>query len=61
MFVCLCKAVSDRRVRELVGSGIRTLQAIEEASGAGTVCGACLPVLAQILEEERGRAEPERT
>jgi bacterioferritin-associated ferredoxin len=52
MYVCLCKAVTDRTVRSLIRSGAETRADIAERCGAGTDCGGCRGQLDELLEEE---------
>jgi len=54
MVVCLCHAVSDRAVRAAIAAGARTVKDVAEMCGAGTDCGACCPMLAQLVAESRG-------
>jgi bacterioferritin-associated ferredoxin len=53
MYVCLCKAVTDRVVRSLIRSGADTRAEIAERCGAGTDCGGCRGQIDEMLEEER--------
>ncbi|HEX4151049.1 MAG TPA: (2Fe-2S)-binding protein [Steroidobacteraceae bacterium] len=43
MFVCICKAVSDRHIRAAVENGATRVQEISRLTGLGTCCGKCLP------------------
>jgi len=54
MIVCHCKAVSDRRVRTAIRAGAGCRKAIARAcgAGAGDRCGACRPVVDELLAEE---------
>ncbi|MFN8549361.1 MAG: (2Fe-2S)-binding protein [Candidatus Eisenbacteria bacterium] len=58
MLICLCKAVSDSRVRSLIREGARTLSDVARATGAGTDCGACRETIAALLREELGGSSP---
>lgn len=40
--VCNCMGVTVGRIKEAVDSGASTLEEVQELTGAGTVCGACL-------------------
>ena len=51
MIVCLCRGVSEREIRRVVGAGANTAEAIGAASGAGGDCGACRPMLAELVVE----------
>lgn len=52
MWICLCKAVTDRRLREVIRGGARTVKAIGRETGAGTDCGDCLAAIRELLAEE---------
>ncbi len=56
MFVCICRAVTDREIAAAVRAGVGTVEGIGERLGAGTVCGACRNDIAALL----CRTEPPR-
>jgi bacterioferritin-associated ferredoxin len=56
MLLCLCKGVSDRVVRLAVANGAQTIDGVAARCGAGTDCGACRPMIHDLIEE----AEAER-
>lgn len=58
MYVCLCKAVSDRTIKAAIRSGARTLQQVTACSGAGSDCGACRGVIRDLIEEHEEEASP---
>lgn len=49
MFVCHCRAVTDRTIAACVAGGARTLDEVAERCGAGGRCGGCRPVVAELL------------
>ncbi|MFN2557795.1 MAG: bacterioferritin-associated ferredoxin [Nitriliruptorales bacterium] len=51
MYVCHCRVVTDREVREAIRCGARDVCAIAELCGAGSRCGGCLPALRNLLAE----------
>jgi bacterioferritin-associated ferredoxin len=51
MYACLCRAVSERKVRAAVAGGASTVAQVRAACGAGTGCGGCLPSLRRLLRE----------
>jgi bacterioferritin-associated ferredoxin len=55
MIVGLCTGVPDSLVRRMVAGGTETVEALSAACGAGSSCGACYPMLEDLLAE--GRAE----
>ena len=52
MYVCHCRAVTDRSVRAAVLAGATTLDELAEGCGAGARCGGCRPLLAALLAGE---------
>lgn len=51
MYVCICRAVTDRRIREACGAGVTTLSELREQTGLGTGCGKCVGQAYQLLRE----------
>ncbi len=51
MYVCVCKAVSDSRIRRLVGDGLTSLRELSRETGLGSCCGKCVPSARQLLAE----------
>lgn len=47
--VCNCTGVSCGRLREAVAAGASTPEALGQATGAGNVCGSCLPLLDELV------------
>lgn len=58
MYVCICKAVSEKRIARAVGEGATTLKDLRERTGLGTNCGKCVPQAYALLREtlERGHS-----
>ena len=52
VFVCSCRAVTDRTIRAAIASGARTVEDVGDRCGAGTSCGGCWPVLRELLDEQ---------
>jgi bacterioferritin-associated ferredoxin len=50
MYVCLCKIATDKDVSAAISEGARTVEEVGEACGAGTGCGACRPMIHEMLE-----------
>src|SRR6185436_19951860 len=46
--VCRCMSVSAAAIRGAIAAGSRSLQALQEALGCGTVCGGCKPDLVEM-------------
>ena len=55
MYVCICKAVSEKRIARAVSEGAITLKDLRERTGLGTNCGKCVPQAYQYLKESLER------
>lgn len=51
MYVCVCKAVTDRQIAQAINQGACSRRQIYQSTGAGSVCGKCSPYLKQMLDE----------
>ncbi len=49
--VCNCCQVTNGMIKEAVDSGADTLEKVQEVTGAGTVCGACLENVRNLVEQ----------
>ncbi len=56
MYVCLCKAVTDKEVIEAVDAGADTLEALGEQLGVGTGCGCCRDFTTELVDERLAEA-----
>lgn len=50
MFVCICKAVKQEELEEILHEGEASLSEVQNRCGAGTDCGACRSRITKILE-----------
>ncbi|WP_280548684.1 MULTISPECIES: (2Fe-2S)-binding protein [unclassified Halomonas] len=41
MYVCICKNVTDHRIRDAVEDGARSWREVQQVTGCGTQCGKC--------------------
>lgn len=55
MYVCICRAVSERRIARAVDEGATTLKELREHTGLGTCCGKCVPQAYQLLRDTLAR------
>ncbi|HBC58158.1 MAG TPA: hypothetical protein DCZ03_13430 [Gammaproteobacteria bacterium] len=46
--VCQCKSINKERLVKEIHSGASSLPQLQQCTGAGTVCGGCQPLLAQL-------------
>lgn len=59
MYICVCKAVSDKEVRQLIQAGARTAAELERQCGAGGDCGSCISDLENLLDaHQQASAQP---
>ena len=50
MYICVCKAVSDKQLKRAVDSGsVISLRDLTRELGVGTCCGKCVPAAREAL------------
>lgn len=49
--VCYCMSVTIGMIKDAVDSGAKTLEEVQEITGAGTACGGCLDDVQRLVEE----------
>lgn len=49
--VCACNSVTNGMIKEAVEAGAKTLEEVQEKTGAGTVCGACTEDIQHLIDE----------
>jgi bacterioferritin-associated ferredoxin len=49
VILCLCHAVSDREVDDLIRRGAQTAAAVGQMCGAGTDCGSCVEAIEERI------------
>jgi bacterioferritin-associated ferredoxin len=59
MYVCGCRAVTDRQVHEAVQSGARTAPEVADRCGAGSRCGNCVDLVLAVIEASTPACERE--
>lgn len=57
MYVCICRAVTDKRIVQAVGQGATTLKDLRERTQLGTCCGKCVPQAYQLLKDALERRQ----
>ncbi len=50
MYLCICKAVSDVQIRQLVEQGARTIGDVSARFGVGAECGKCVDDIRAFLD-----------
>lgn len=57
MYICVCKAVSERNIRRAVHQdGVVSLRELSRGTGLGSCCGRCVPAARALLREELSTA-----
>lgn len=59
MYVCICKAVTERHVREAAASG-ESFAELRQRTGCGKCCGTCTGFAREVFRAVRAGAEPTR-
>jgi bacterioferritin-associated ferredoxin len=54
MYVCICKAITDKEIRRARADGVDTLFDLQASLGVATCCGSCADTAQSILNEGRG-------
>lgn len=49
--VCNCCQVTNGMIKDAVDGGVKTLEEVQDITGAGTVCGACLEDVRHLVEQ----------
>ena len=58
MIVCICKAVSDKRIRRAASEGVVSLRELSRELGVGTCCGKCVPQAREVLSQAVASSTP---
>ena len=53
MYVCICKAVTDREIRKAAAGGADSLYELQQALGVATGCGGCASDVQEILDDQQ--------
>ena len=50
--ICVCKQVTERKIRKAVREGRRRFVSVKQATEAGSGCGLCQPIVQDIIDDE---------
>jgi bacterioferritin-associated ferredoxin len=50
MYVCLCHAISDRQIREVVDRGAASLDEVQAYLPVASCCGSCADTAREVIE-----------
>jgi bacterioferritin-associated ferredoxin len=49
--VCNCLGITNGQIKDAVKNGARTLEEVQDATGAGTICGVCMEDVQHLVDE----------
>lgn len=61
VYLCICKSVSDRQIREAVELGARTIGDLSIRLGIGVECGKCIDSVREFLDGCLAAPRPDAT
>lgn len=61
MYVCICNAVTDKRIRQAAREGCTSLRQLSCDTGCASNCGKCARMAREILDMELERMHAEAT
>lgn len=54
MFVCICNAITDHKIKEAVAAGASSLTDLKNQLGVATCCGCCADLAISLLSNHAG-------
>ena len=51
MYVCICRAITEKDIEKAVGEGICSLEKLSEVTSVSKDCGCCTDYAHQVLEK----------
>lgn len=58
MYVCLCHAVTERKIQQAVAQGTSSFQDLQASTGVATCCGACIDYAEQTWHDALATHSP---
>ncbi|WP_297438925.1 (2Fe-2S)-binding protein [uncultured Clostridium sp.] len=49
--ICYCLNISEADIVKAINEGAKTLEAVQDVTGAGTACGACIGDIEELIEK----------
>jgi bacterioferritin-associated ferredoxin len=56
MYVCICKAVTDKQIQRAAAAGCEELYDLQDSLGVALYCGSCAELAESILQEAQERS-----
>ena len=57
--ICPCVDVTVGEIMDAYEDGATTVDAVKDATGAGSICGACLDNIEELLTELKSKSTPQ--
>ncbi|WP_026317690.1 (2Fe-2S)-binding protein [Algicola sagamiensis] len=57
MYVCICKAVTDRQIKKAMEAGCTSMREIKSCLGVGSQCGKCVIEASQMVNDFQEKGE----
>lgn len=57
MYICVCKAVTERQVKQAVNEGAYSMRDLRDRLGVAGECGRCAKCALDCLREHKGSQE----
>lgn len=51
MYVCICKGITDRQIKEAVYSGTTSVKGLRQRLGLSSQCGSCAELAQELIDE----------
>lgn len=59
MYICICHAITDRQIREVVDRGAQSLCEVQQHLPVAACCGRCEQTACELIEEHvQATAQP---
>jgi len=58
MYVCVCRAISDRQIREVVDRGAKSLCEVQTYLPVASCCGSCEDTAREIIDKHCPSSPP---
>jgi bacterioferritin-associated ferredoxin len=55
MYVCICKQVTDRAIKESVRNGASCLSDVQQKLGVASRCGSCAQLAQEIIQDAQNQ------
>jgi len=53
MYICICKAVTEKQIRNAAESGVTSMAGLKDCLGVASNCGSCEEAASAVLSEYR--------